>query len=779
MVFVLSVASIVLSLFARKANHDAHQALETQAEFKRLGLQLMDASDFLTQQAQAYVQYGERKYLDAYWDEINTAKNRDKAIEGLIALGAPQNELDLVAKAGQLSNTLALLEAEAFEEIAAENFERARELMFGPQYDEGKIPIIKTMDEFQNVLNNRTRIEADSAKHSAEIFQKYSMISIILFAVFVIVGLMVIYNLVKKPLNNITMIINALSEGNTNVAVDKEAMKGENEIAHLNKQIVKLIQSLKKKEDFTTQIGCGNLTAEYIPQSEHDTLGNAMIAMQSNLIKADNEAQERKTEEEKRNWGTSGLAKFAEILRKDNDKMEALSYNVISNMVKYLGANQGGIFVWNDENSVLEMKACYAFDRKKFVKKQIHPGEGLVGTCYLEGEPIFMTDIPDSYITITSGLGDANPRAMFICPLNVNDRIYGVMELASFKEFEPYQLDFIRKVSESIAATISTVQVNVRTERLLTQSKMQAEEMANQEEELRQNMEEMQSTQEEMRRRESELSELLEANKEQMVKMNMVLDVSKIGLWDLKIVKGDPVDPNNTFIWSDDFRKIVGYSDETDFPNVLSSWSDKLHPVDKERTLDHFKRHILDRTGQTPYDLEYRMLKKNGEYAHIHAFGSTFRDGEGYALHVAGAIKDITDNVEEKQRQAELQKSLQQSLSASDEKEFEMKLIQQLLFASLNVIEFTADGIITDVTENLAKLFNIEKSVVVGKPIVAFVGNEAYKQAMADLVQGKIFEEAHQVKAGETELAIRHTLLPISNKQGELMRVMMLGFPEK
>ena len=132
-------------------------------------------------------------------------------------------------------------------------------------------------------------------------------------------------------------------------------------------------------------------------------------------------------------------------------------------------------------------------------------------------------------------------------------------------------------------------------------------------------------------------------NEYQLTKMNLVLQATDIGLWDMEIVKGDPVNPSNTFIWSDKFRQMLGFSNEIDFPNVLSSWSDKLHPEDKKRTLECFSRHLLDRTGKTPYDIEYRLLKKNGEYAHIHAFGSTVRDENGYAVRVAGAIEDITE----------------------------------------------------------------------------------------------------------------------------------------
>jgi len=318
-----------------------------------------------------------------------------------------------------------------------------------------------------------------------------------------------------KDITSVTGIIHQLSLGNSNVHIDSHSHK--DEIGKMKNELSKLVGGLKRTADFAHSIGEGNLNAEYQTLSGDDVLGNSLLEMRHSLHKAEKEQLMRTKEEEQRNWGTAGLAKFAEILRHNNDNLEVLSYNIISNMVKYLDANQGGIFLLNEDeheaDKVLEMKACYAFDRKKFTEKQIHPGEGLVGTCYLEGESIYITDVPNNYITITSGLGNANPRAVLICPLKLNDEILGVIELASFQEIEPYQYEFVQKVSQSIAATISSVRINIRTERLLTKTKLQAEEMANQEEELRQNMEEMLATQEEMRRHEDELNETLEKMK--------------------------------------------------------------------------------------------------------------------------------------------------------------------------------------------------------------------------------------------------------------------------
>ena len=144
-------------------------------------------------------------------------------------------------------------------------------------------------------------------------------------------------------------------------------------------------------------------------------------------------------------------------------------------------------------------------------------------------------------------------------------------------------------------------------------------------------------------KRELELSHARELNELQLTKLNMVVQATKIGLWDMEVVKDDPINPANAFIWSNEFRHMLGFSNAIDFPDILGSWSDRLHPEDKDKTLDSFKKHLLDITGKTPYDIEYRLLKKNGEYAYFRASGETIRDEHGNALRVAGSLMDITE----------------------------------------------------------------------------------------------------------------------------------------
>ena len=146
----------------------------------------------------------------------------------------------------------------------------------------------------------------------------------------------------------------------------------------------------------------------------------------------------------------------------------------------------------------------YAFSNKKYEQKTIRPGEGVVGQTYLERKTTYLLEIPDNYINIVSGLGGANPKAILIVPLMVNDDIYGILEIASFREYSQYEIDFIEKLGESIASTISGVKVNQRTKVLLGESQQLTEQMQAQEEEMRQNMEELTATQEEMARTEKE-----------------------------------------------------------------------------------------------------------------------------------------------------------------------------------------------------------------------------------------------------------------------------------
>ncbi|WP_337245058.1 methyl-accepting chemotaxis protein [Luteimonas sp. gir] len=118
------------------------------------------------------------------------------------------------------------------------------------------------------------------------------------------------------------------------------------------------------------------------------------------------------------------------------------------------------------------------------------------------------------------------------------------------------------------------------------------------------------------------------------------------GLWDMSVIAGDPINPNNEFWWSDQFRRLLGFASEAEFPNVLDSWASRLHPEDKERSLNAFAAHLSDRSGRTGFDIEYRLELKSGEYRWFRARGLTKRASDGTPLRAVGALLDIEANVQ-------------------------------------------------------------------------------------------------------------------------------------
>jgi len=368
---------------------------------------------------------------------------------------------------------------------------------------------IKKFDPEIEQLSNK--ILADKNKALGNIYN-----SIYIFAVFIAIFLIFLIlqfsSSITKPIEELTFYITPLSKGNLPDSLG--ISKGNNEISQITSSVNELITGLKKTTDFAITIGKGIFDTHYIPLSNEDKLGNSLIEMRQNLNQANIEEEKRKKEDDMRKWANEGLANFNDILRKSTGNIKKLSDIVIKELVHFLNANQAGLFIYNNvdlNDSFFELTASYAFGHEKKKQKKIYPGEGLIGTAAVEKETVYMTDIPKQYITITSGLGGATPRSLLIVPMRVENEVFGVIEIASFNQFQTHEIEFVEKVSENIASSLSITRINSKTAFLLEQSQLQAEQMATQEQEMRQNFEELQMSQEESARREAEMTSILSA----------------------------------------------------------------------------------------------------------------------------------------------------------------------------------------------------------------------------------------------------------------------------
>lgn len=337
------------------------------------------------------------------------------------------------------------------------------------------------------------------------------IVIIIISIVFSVFMVFYISKLISKPVNKILRHVRLLGKGMhpelLNVTLNDEFGK-------IQESLNTLTELLVKTSDFSKEIGQGNFDSNFTPVSNDDVLGNSLLQMRNSLKKAREEEDIRRIEDERNAWMANGLTKFGDIMRQSGGSIKTLGYNIISGLIDYLGAVQGALFVIDDENSddvYFELISAIAYGRDKFMKKQIREGEGLVGRVAFEQKTIYLKEIPKDYVSITSGLGDANPDVILLVPVKLDNKVNGVIELISFTEFEQYQIEFVEKVGENIASFIATIKINEKTAALLAESKYKSEELAAQEEEMRQNMEELQATQEEATRREEERTILWDA----------------------------------------------------------------------------------------------------------------------------------------------------------------------------------------------------------------------------------------------------------------------------
>lgn len=315
-------------------------------------------------------------------------------------------------------------------------------------------------------------------------------------------GLLILFLLVRFIAGRITMpvlstsrLLKELAGGKVNKE-KKLTIERNDELGEMAHSLNTLIDTLDQKVRFATDIRENKLDSDIGDISDEDALGVALRQMRESLKKNNEQSRIR-------NWFTQGVAEFSDILRYNNDDTGEFYFTIIKSLVKYLKANQGGIFLMNEEegeDKYLELMGAYAFERRKFIEKKIEIGQGIIGQCVLEADTIYLEEIPADYIRITSGLGDAPPRSVLIVPLKLNNEVLGVVELASFQPFSRHEIEFVEKVGESIASFIFSYNITVRTKKLLEESQEQAEQMRAQEEEMRQNIEELEATQEAMQR---------------------------------------------------------------------------------------------------------------------------------------------------------------------------------------------------------------------------------------------------------------------------------------
>jgi len=420
--------------------------------------------------------------------------------------------------------------------------------------------------------------------------------------------------------------------------------RSNDEFGQMGTKVDELVQTLRSNADFAKRIGEGKYDTEFKPASDDDILGMSLITMRQNLI----ENERRDTE---RNWIVRGVAEISEILRM-HDSIDQLGDDVIKFILGKIGAVQGAFYVVNDELNppVIEMRASFAYNRKKYLKAKFKFAEGLVGQAAAEKDTVLRTEIPEDYVSLTSGiLGDKKPTCILIVPLITNEEVYGVLEFAGLKKFDTSQVNFVRELSLILARTIFNIKVNERTRGLLAESQEMSNELKEKQEVLRQNAEEMQATQEELKRSNQLLEEQVEEVNRTQKRMQLLLENAS------EVITIYEEDETIRYI-SPSVETILGYGQKE---MIGKSDVDKVHPDHRTIFKDLFKK--MNESKEEKVTVQYEYRAKDGSFMWLESTGTNCMSNpaiHGYILN----SRDITER-----RRAEQEQRMRSKMQALSE----------------------------------------------------------------------------------------------------------------
>jgi PAS domain S-box-containing protein len=528
------------------------------------------------------------------------------------------------------------------------------------------------------------------------------------------------------------------------------SISGNDEFGKIQRNLNDLVHLLRLKTAFADKIAEGDFNANLMPASEVDILGASLLKLSGKLAEAEKEEFRRKEEEKRHSWTSEGLAKFGDIFRSERENVKELSYKVIFNLVKYLDAAAGSIYLTVDENKPepeYEMTATFAWDRRKFIQKRILLGEGLVGVCALEKETIYLTEIPENYLEISSGLTEIKPGCLLFVPLKLENEILGVIEIAAIKKLHDFEVRFVEQLGEITATTLAAVKANENTSLLLEQSRKQTDEMQKQEERMRQNMDALERSQEESLRKETEISGLLNAVNASSLVAEFSVNGHFANINDkLQLLLESPRD------------QIIG-KHHSDFA-VTDKYSSNYKDFWKDL-----------RNGKTIQITEkYRLY--SGVEIWLEETFSAILDNENNPLKILDIAHDITHS--KNQQEALINQSGEIKRRGSEIESFSIAVGNSMIQC-----EMTHEGEILSVNTNYMEMSGYSRKELLGKNIRIFLRDtekENFENIWSEVVKHNTYSGAiRRTKPTGEEVWLMATFSPVLDENSNLYKVYFLA----
>jgi HAMP domain-containing protein/signal transduction histidine kinase/ActR/RegA family two-component response regulator len=234
---------------------------------------------------------------------------------------------------------------------------------------------------------------------------------------------------------------------------------------NVNQLAANLTSQVRAISEVATAVIQGDLTRSITVEARGEVLGlkdtiNQMITNLRDTTRANKE----------QDWLKTNLAKFSGLMQGQRN-LQSLTDQIMSELTPVVEAQHGAFYLAEsqDHQTALALTSTYAYTQRKQLSNRFGLGEGIVGQCARERKPIIITEVPENYVEITSGLGKSSPRNIAVYPIFFEDQLRGVIELGSFHEFTSVQLAFLEQLMLSIGLAINLIGTSMRTEQLLQQ----------------------------------------------------------------------------------------------------------------------------------------------------------------------------------------------------------------------------------------------------------------------------------------------------------------------
>ncbi len=414
-VVVLSALTLGLSLWSRHLRSLEVDSYETRGEALEMLDQLATGSDLLTTNVRGYAATGDSVFYDAFVKELTEDRSRDKALAQLEHLDLTGLESALIKRAKDNSDQLVALETRAIEAVTRADLKQAISLVFGSDYREAKNSIAQPLADCRRMLLARKSDEAHALAATAATFSNIA-ISVLAINVASIVAILLFFYSRR--------VVNPITRLNQNLH-DLAARKQGASVGYL--------------ED----------------SSEIGELARSMELYRVTVEEA-----------ERQRWVKTSVAEIADSLQ-GSEQPNEFGKRLLSRLVPLVGGGCGAFHLLDESDGLYHFISGYGCEAK--TGDSFPPGEGIAGQAAAERKTIVLTDLPENFLRIASGLGDAPPRVLAAAPIKTRKKVSAVVEIASFTQLSEEQQNLLAEVADMVALQLEILQRNLRTRELLEQ----------------------------------------------------------------------------------------------------------------------------------------------------------------------------------------------------------------------------------------------------------------------------------------------------------------------